>query len=316
MRIVLTNVGKEEISKDYIKYNNQGDNTIVNTDNDLPKVKPPYNRRFNPNRIQLFPKSKCSYKYQPIFTENIEKDYDNNIRKHKLIRAGLNSINKNMIPNKQKGPFNEYYKINNNISKNKDLPMKIISLNHSVFTLPVEVKQLFNNNSLKNKNDINENNKTNNNNADNSRNLSLPKIKNGLSLKNILNSENKKNIEYHLLQKEINQTDTNLINYLKSDKCIQPSFVKRINNSNDEGLFKLDKICQKYFQNEKEGIILRNKLQNKIKKEFSKDAQYCENGLKDLGNALKGVEYIYKGFQNKIDNIKESKNFNFRRVKK
>ena len=311
----MTNVGKEEISKDYINFNNQGDNTILNTDNDLPKVKPPFNRRFNPNRIQLFPKSKSSYKYQPIFTESIEKDYDYNLRKHKLIRAGLNSINKNMIPNIQKGPFNEY-KINNNINNisKKNLPMKIISLNHSVFTLPVEVKQLFNNNSLKNKNDINENDKANNNNnnnADNSRNLSLPKIKNGLSLKNILNSENKKNIEYHLLQKEINQTDTNLINYLKSDKCIQPSFVKRINNSNDEGLFKLDKICQKYFQNEKEGIILRNRLQNKIKKEFSKDAQFCENGLKDLGNALKGVEYIYKDY-----NIKESKNFNFRRMKK
>ena len=316
MRIVLTNVGKEEISKDYNSYNNQSNNTIINTEADIPEINPPYNRRkYNLNRNPFIPKSKSSYKYQALNTENNGNDdkyyYQN---KNKLVRAGLNSINKNMIP-RQNLLSNEYYKINN--SQNKESPMKIISLNHSVFTLPIEAKQLFNNNQFKDKNEINEIKKINKNNDEdnsfnNSRNISLPKIKNGISLKNILNSKNKKNIDHRLLQKEINQTDTNLINYLKSDKYIQPSFVKRINNSNDKGLFKLDKICQKYFQNEKEGIILRNRLQKKIKKEFSKDAQYCENGLKDMSNALKEIECIYKGFEN----IKGSKNFNLRRLKK
>jgi hypothetical protein len=315
MRIVLTNVGKEEISKDYNSYNNQSNNTIINTEADIPEINPPYNRRkYNLNRNPFIPKSKSSYKYQALITDNNGNDDKYYQNKNKLVRAGLNSINKNMIP-RQNLLSNEYYKINN--SQNKESPMKIISLNHSVFTLPIEAKQLFNNNQFKDKNEINEIKKINKNNDEdnsftNSRNISLPKIKNGISLKNILNSKNKKNIDHRLLQKEINQTDTNLINYLKSDKYIQPSFVKRINNSNDKGLFKLDKICQKYFQNEKEGIILRNRLQKKIKKEFSKDAQYCENGLKDMSNALKEIECIYKGFEN----TKGSKNFNLRRLKK
>jgi hypothetical protein len=195
MRIVLTNVGKEEISKDYNSYNNQSNNTIINTEADIPEINPPYNRRkYNLNRNPFIPKSKSSYKYQALITENNGNDDKYYQNKNKLVRAGLNSINKNMIP-RQNLLSNEYYKINN--SQNKESPMKIISLNHSVFTLPIEAKQLFNNNQFKDKNEINEIKKINKNNDEdnsftNSRNISLPKIKNGISLKNILNSKNKK----------------------------------------------------------------------------------------------------------------------------
>ena len=116
--------------------------------------------------------------------------------------------------------------------------------------------------------------------------LSLPKIRNrnSLSLKNILNYKNKKNLDGDLLKKEINKSDINLINYLKLDKLITPSFVKKVNIADEEKLFKLDKICQKYFEDEKKGIILKNNIQKKIKKEFSKDAEFYKNGLKNMNN--------------------------------
>ena len=331
MRIVLTNVGKEEITMDNNDNNNQNNQVnnmlLLNKDNNMPEINSSFNNIFNSKKLLRFiPKSKSSnkYKYNALYTENDENNlYNNNKNKNKLVKTRFLSINKNNIPNNYKVPFNGFSKISN---KKSDLPLKLISLNNSVFTLPVEAKELYIKEELDNKNQLNKINlKTNKNKNDDSsfinKNLSLPKIniQNGLSLKNILNYKNKKNLDHNLLKKEINKTDTNLINYLKLDKYIQPSFVKKVNNANDERLFKLDKICQKYFQNEKEGIILKNNIRNKIKKEFSKDAIYCENGLKDMNNALKGIEHIYKGFQDKIDYmrdykinyLKEMKNNNF-----
>ena len=314
MRIILTHAGKEEISKDYNNSNNQNEqsnnililNTDANTHNDI-----------NSRNLVLFPsKSKSLNKFRNnvLFTENNKY---NDRYSNSLLKAGLYSIkNKNNYKeNNYKNPFSNYLKKNNTKS---DLPLKLISLNNSVLSLPEEAKQIYNKEIKKNKsqltksNIINNNIKENNdisNSFDNSRNIYLPKINisNGLSLKNILNSKNKRNIDDYLLKKEINKTDTNLINYLALDKSIQPSFVKKINNANNEKLFKLDKICQKYFHNEKEGIILKNNIQLKIKKKFSRDAESCKNGLKNMNNALKGIENIYKGFQIKIDNFRDNK---------
>ena len=118
----------------------------------------------------------------------------------------------------------------------------------------------------------------------------------------------------NLLKKEINKSDINLINYLKLDKLITPSFVKKVNVADEEKLFKLDKICQKYFEDEKKGIILKNNIQNKIKKEFSKDAEFYKNGLKNMNNALKGIKHIYKGFQSKVEDIRNNKKKNIKEI--
>ena len=320
MRIVLTHVGKEEISKEPNSYNAPNEqpnnmlvlNTDINTHNSIISRKP-----FNLNTKS---KSLNKYKNNILFTENNKY---NNRNSNSLLKAGLYSINNIYKPNNYKNPFNHYFKTN---SKKSDLPLKIIALNNSVLTLPIEAKQIYgtDNDKEENKeksqlikinlsnNNINDNIKDENNNDNsfnNSRNLSLPKIniRNGLSLKNLLNSKSKRNIDDYLLKKEINKSDTNLINYLKLDKYIQPSFVKKINNANNEKLFKLDKICQKYFHDEEEVIILKNNIQHNIKKGFSKDAEFCKNELKNMNNALKGIENIYKGFQMKIDNIRDNK---------
>lgn len=322
MRIVLTKVGKEEISKDY----SQEENIILNTDNNIEGMNSYLNNIINKKNLNFIPKSKSlnKYKNNAFFNKNNISSYKGNNNKNKsiLLKAGIYSINKNYSPNDYKDPFNRLFRKNN---KKKDLPLKLISLNESVFTLPNKAKILYLNEKNNKKNEFEKINITNNNikkdndiinNKDNSflnsGNLSLPKInlKRGLSLKDILKSKNKKNLDDSLLFKEININETSLINYLKLDKSIPPSFVKKINQANEQKLFQLDKICQKYFQNEKERIILKNKLQKKIKKEYSKDSEYCKNGLKNMKYALKGIENIYKDYSIKMENIRENKKYN------
>ena len=329
MRIVLTNVGKEEISKDY---NNQEEQKLIfNTDNNLPELNSHLINLKNKNKIKFdffIPKSKSlnKYKNNVIFKANDEynKNKINNIKnrnQNNIFNPDFYSIQRNYVPKNYIDPFNGLYKIN---KRKNDLPLKLISLNNSVFSLPLEAQQLYIKTEKKDKNDINkENNKdensNNNNNNDNdnsysslkSKSISLPKInlKNGLSLKFLLNSKNKKNLDDSILKKEINKSDSNLINYLQLDKSIQPSFVKKINKANDEKLYKLDKICQKYFEKEKDEIILKKNIESKIKKVFSKDAEYCKKRLRNMNNALKGIEHIYKEYEMKMDDMKDKKNY-------
>ena len=266
--------------------------------------------KYNNSKIirQIIPKSKSLNKYNNyiLHTEN------NNIRNHNyLIKDGLYSINKNYIQIYYNNIFNGFFK-----SKKK----KIDSLNNSIFSKG-EIKKLFENENYEDNSQII---KIMNNNTNefydkpiiNKIDLSLPKIRNrnSLSLKNILNYKNKKNLDGDLLKKEINKSDINLINYLKLDKLITPSFVKKVNIADEEKLFKLDKICQKYFEDEKKGIILKNNIQKKIKKEFSKDAEFYKNGLKNMNNALKGIKHIYKGFQSKVEDIRNNKKKNVKEI--
>ena len=309
MRIVLTNVGKEEISKEYSSEREGDHPLILKTDSNIPEIISHSKKIINKEYLhQLIPKSK-SYKYKNniIYTEN---NYNN---RNNVLKSGLYSLSKNYIPKNYKDRFNGLYnQDNNNNNKKRDLPLKLISLNNSNLPLHLDKKEIYNNEDNKEKN-INKNDNIkdnsyimNDNSYLNSKKFFLPKI-NSLSLKNLLNNKNRKDLDDNILRKEINKSDTSLINYLKLDKCIQPSFVKKINKANEQKLFKLDKICQKYFHNEKKEINLKNSIQNKIKKQYSKDAEYYKNGLKNMGKDLKGIVNIYKGLLIKMDNFKDNK---------
>ena len=325
MRIVLTKVGEEEFSKennDYKIQNYQYNNMkILNTDGNMPQIKPPFYSKSNTKKYHLYsPESRIDNKYKnKIFTENKYDKYNNKriMNKNSLKKAGQYSINKNYNPNNYKNSLFNNMNINN---YKEEAPFKLVPINNnSLISISKDFQELFSDKENKDKSPIGENdiktfNKENKNIEDNKlivkqKNLSLPKInmRNGVSLKNILSSKNRRNVDEFYLKKEINKTDTNLINYLGLDKFIQPSFVKKVNKADDEELFKLDKICQKYFHNEEEGNIIKNNIQFKIKNRFLKDAEYCKNGLKNMNNDLKGIEQIYKDFQSKVDNFRENR---------
>ena len=208
MRIILTHAGKEEITKDYNSYNTQNErpnnilvsNTEANTYNDI-----------NSRKLVFYPlKSRSLNKYKNnIMSENNKYNQRNS---NSLLKAGLYSINNiNNYKQNYNNPFSNYCKKNN---KKSDLPLKLITLNNSILSLPIETKLLYDNEEKLDKNQLTKLNISNNNIKDdndisnsfeNSRNISLPKINmaNCLSLKNLLSYKNKQNIDDYLLIKVI-----------------------------------------------------------------------------------------------------------------
>ena len=128
--------------------------------------------------------------------------------------------------------------------------------------------------------------------------FSLPLIKKTVPLKDILLDKNSKNINKRILQKEINKNENNLINYLKLDKTIKPSFIEKLNKADNDRLVKLDKICQKYFNDKKRNELIHQNIQDKIKLEYSNDSKYCRENLINLQKNIQNYKKIYKSYLN------------------
>ena len=128
--------------------------------------------------------------------------------------------------------------------------------------------------------------------------FSLPLIKKSVPLKDILLDKNSKNINKRMLQKEINKNENNLINYLKLDKTIKPSFIEKLNKADNDRLVKLDKICQKYFNDKKRNELIHQNIQDKIKLEYSNDSKYCRENLINLQKNIQNYKKIYKSYLN------------------
>ena len=171
------------------------------------------------------------------------------------------------------------------------------------------------------KKSVNENDKKNNNNNNldifnSNKNLTINTDSNSIldknkmySLREILLPRNQKNVDESYLDKKINSNGgESIINYLQSDKDISPSLIKKINQSNNEQLYKLDKICQKYFNDEKVKHSLDHIIKIKIKKEYELDSIYCKNNLNNMNIDLKNYSNIYKRLRLKKENYENYKN--------
>ena len=115
------------------------------------------------------------------------------------------------------------------------------------------------------------------------------------SLRELLNPKNKRKVDDIFLDKKINiNGGESIINYLQMDKTISPSFIEKINKYNDEQLYKLDKVCQKYFDDKKIKSNLDDEIKQKIKNEYEQESIYYKNSLKNMNNNLKSYNNIYK----------------------
>ena len=126
----------------------------------------------------------------------------------------------------------------------------------------------------------------------------LPLIKNTLPLKDILIDKNAKNINNKILKTKLNTNENHLINYLKLDKTIKPSFIEKLKNADNDRLVKLDKICQKYFTDQKRNDLMQQNIQDKIKLEYSKDSKYCKENLINMQKDIQNYKKIYKSYIN------------------
>ena len=276
MRIVLTNAGKKEIIIDEIEK--------IPNKNYVSEEKVKYSPK-----ISIPSKKRDSVQYQiKRFRDMSEK----NISEKRLLTENpvLNQNKKLKKSLTIKGPKTLEF------IENKKNDFKIIKLKSSRRAFPKELNYIY---SIKEKDenifDIEKINNQYENNKYNNR-FSLPLIQKSVPLKDILLEKNSKNINKKVLKKQIDKNENNLINYLKLDKTIKPSFIEKLNKADNDRLVKLDKICQKYFNDRKRDDIIKQNIKEKIKLEYSNDSKYCKENLLNLQKNIQSYRRIYKSY--------------------
>ena len=277
MRIVLTNAGKKEIIIDEIE-------------------NPPYKNYVSEEKNKYLPKFQISSKHSGNNKFQMKQSslLNINISSEKRMLTESSLIDQSKLLRKStsiKVPKLLGFdgdKINN---------LKIINLKSLKKVIPKELNNLYSSSRDKNENvfDIEKiNNKIEIKHLDNG--FSLPTIKRSFALKDILADKNSKNLNKKVLKKQISKNEKNLINYLKMDKTIKPSFIEKLNKADNDRLIKLDKICQKYFNEKKRNDLLQQNIQDKIKLEYSNDSKYCKENLLNLQKNIQGCKKIYKSY--------------------
>ena len=340
MRIVITKLGKNEIKEvDYDIYptNNtlsqrNKNSTRTISYNKLPKKisildnNKTYKERNNNSINQKieytqFPPINRSVKI--INNINTTTSFNNHINKNSFLTKSefrtpkekkqylqfpKNNLNTLKIPNKKENLF-----LNTNFN-NYETVFKKIKINSKKLNIPVVMLDKYSKDAVnKNKNNSMDLPNNNDDSKINYTENNLTNEKNKMvSLREILLPKNKRNVDDSFLDKKIySYGGESIISYLQSDKNISPSLIEKINKSNNEQLYKLDKICQKYFNDEKIKNSLDNEIREKIKKEYELDSIYCKNNLNYMSVDLKNYNSIYKKLRLKKENYEAFKNLYF-----
>jgi hypothetical protein len=293
MRIVLTDAGQKEINEN---------NEIKDFDNNQ-KYKSESKKIINRSEFG----SSQNKKLNKINQNRRLRSINHNIY-HSITEGNyLNEIikNKNMLV-KEKSSVK--YKNTLSINPNKNLNnYKMIKINSSNYRIPSEIKMLYSNNI-----DNNSPKRVMGYNLKNNDNISLPIISNSnnnksITIKDLLQTKNKEIANKNILFKKINQNENNLVNYLKMNKTIKLSFMEKVTKANDDKLVKLDKVCQKYFNNMKKNEILKKNIKDKIKLEYSNDSIFCKDSLLNMEKDIKNYNHIYKSLIDKKEDYLEKR---------
>jgi hypothetical protein len=281
MRIVLTKAGKKEIIMDEIE-------------------NVPEKNYSSEEKVKYSPKLTISSKKRESVQYNLKRFSDinekNSSAKRLLTDASLANKTKQLRKSlTTKGPKNF------DLNEDRKNSMKYVDIKSSRRLVTKELDNIY---SINEKVEENENifdikkvkNKVKIKYLNNG--FALPLIKNSVPLSNILQDKNSKNINKRILKKEINKNENHLINYLKLDKTIKPSFIEKLNKADNDRLVKLDKICQKYFNDKKRNDIIQQNIQDKIKLEYSNDSKYCRENLINLQKDIQNYKKIYKSYFN------------------
>ena len=277
MRIVLTNAGKKEIILDEIE-------------------NPPYKNYVSEEKNKYLPKFQITSKHNEnnkFQTKQSSLLNINNLSEKRMLTEGSLIDQSKLLRKSTSIKVPKLFEFNGDKINN----LKIINLKSLKKVIPKELNNLYSSSRDKNENvfDIEKiNSKIEIKHLDNG--FSLPTIKRSFALKDILADKNSKNLNKKVLKKQISKNENNLINYLKMDKTIKPSFIEKLNKADNDRLIKLDKICQKYFNEKKRNDLLQQNIQDKIKLEYSNDSKYCKENLLNLQKNIQGCKKIYKSY--------------------
>ena len=228
--------------------------------------------------------------------------------KENVPQLKLPLINQNNINNKK-------YYLKNNLSTitknenvnfptiNKEKNYKEIKLSTNELNIPINMEEKY----YDQKYDDEYNN--NSNIIETSFNNSSS-LKKNYYLKEILSEQNQKRFINKInFNKKVNFEDVNLINYLKSNRPISPRLIKKISNSNEEELNKLDKICQKHYHNESNRVLMNDIIKKKVRWRYQKESEQYKNNLKNMFISLDNYNNLYKKLKEKEESYFSGKKF-------
>ena len=228
--------------------------------------------------------------------------------KENVPQLKLPLINQNNINNKKYYLKNNLSTINKNENDifptiNKEKNYKEIKLSPNNLNLPINMEEKY----YDQKYDEEYNN--NSNIIETSFNNSST-LKKNYYLKEILSEQNQKRFINKInFNKKVNFEDVNLINYLKSNRPISPRLIKKISNSNEEELNKLDKICQKHYHNESNRVLMNDIIKKKVRWRYQKESEQYKNNLKNMFISLDNYNNLYKKLKEKEENYYSGKKF-------
>ena len=293
MRIVLTDAGQKEINE-----NNENkdldNNQKYKSESKKIKNRSEFGSPQNKKLSKINQNRRLRSINHNIYHSITDGNYLNEIIKNKNILAKEKSSVK--------------YKNTLSINPNKNVNnYKMIKINSSNYHIPSEIKKLYSNSI-----DNNAPKRIMGYNLKNNDNISLPIISNSnnnksITIKDLLQTKNKEIANKKILFKKINQNENNLVNYLKMNKTIKLSFMEKVTKANDDKLVKLDKVCQKYFNNMKKNELLKKNIKDKIKLEYSNDSVFCKDSLLNMEKDIKNYNHIYKSLIDKKEDYLEKR---------
>ena len=279
MRIVITNVGKTEIKDDDYNFSQDINKNIFRNISLSYKNYNPF--RGSQTRKKVISIPKIRFNKIPEISKRNESSMTSFLPK---INDSLSPMKSFSLMNNSKKIFKKAIKIN----------QKKLNIPNSMFDKYASRANL--DNLFKKEDDISAN-------VENSENNLFSQKNKIYSLRDILIPKNKKNLEESFLDTKLNTNgERSIINYLQKDKPISPIYIKKVSQLKNGELIKMDKICQKYLNDEIQKKNLDNIIKKKIKIGYEREAISYEKDLKSMNNKLMDYNTIYQKLRLKKQN--------------
>ena len=279
MRIVITNCGKIEIKDDDYNF------SLDNNKNVFRNISVPYKNNMSlkgsQTRKNVISIPKIRYNKFP----EINKTNTSNMT------SFLPKINESLSPIKSISYLNN----------SKKLFKKAIKINQKKLNIPNSMFEKYTNkanldNLFKKEEDTSIKVEQTENNLFSQKNKMY-------TLRDILIPRNKKNLDDSFLDTKLNiNGGRSIINYLQKDKIISPIYIKKVSQLRNGELLKMDKICQKYLNDEIQKKKLESAIKKKIKIGYEREAMNYEKDLKSMNNKLMDYNTIYQKLRLKKEN--------------
>ena len=279
MRIVITNVGKTEIKDDDYNFSQDINKNIFR------------NISLSYKNYNHFKGSQTRKKVLSIPKIRFNKIPEISKRNESSMTSFLPKISDSLSPMKSFSLMNNSKKI---FKKAIKINQKKLNIPNSMFDKYASRANL--DNLFKKEDDISAN-------VENSENNLFSQKNKIYSLRDILIPKNKKNLEESFLDTKLNTNgERSIINYLQKDKPISPIYIKKVSQLKNGELIKMDKICQKYLNDEIQKKNLDNIIRKKIKIGYEREAISYEKDLKSMNNKLMDYNTIYQKLRLKKQN--------------